>query len=470
MKCAGIILLASIMLPLLVKAQPGSSCASAYDLTLDGVLRSFATSTSTGASVICSQYSTTTTPITWFKFTTNGSAQCPLLSIHSPNNSECEVAMYTTCNNNSLEAASGMCFDDGEGLWAPAETFLVSANTTYYLRVKTSDPGNITISGQHKTAANDDCFGATSISTNSIIDNNSCHTGGPGVTPGQLCAFTLENTAFYQFYVASNGSAIINISNIACDNGDQNNSNGFQIGFFKGTCNALIPINCTNGNGDFVQATTEPLPAGTHVYVAIDGVSGSNCQYSIAGINVYGVMATTLKNFSAWKTGTANIIKWACENDESAYFELEQSKDGINFSIIGRIPNAGGNAPVKNYSFKDENAPPVAFYRLREIALQGYISYSHTIRTSREGVDKGKVQLINPARSGLEFDVESSAAEQLDYAVMNLFGQVYAKGTLNCTSGKNHFRKDVSSLPDGKYLMVVSDKTSKTAKPFIKMK
>ena len=134
--------------------------------------------------------------------------------------------------NNNLETNSSMCFYDGFGLWAPAETFVTDGGKTYYLRIKTSTACTISIAGQHHAPENDDCSGALSLGTVAIQDNNACHQPGPGVSPDQLCAYTLENTAFYQFYVATDGASIINITKISCDNGGINNSSGFQIGFF----------------------------------------------------------------------------------------------------------------------------------------------------------------------------------------------------------------------------------------------
>src|SRR5215207_3884895 len=99
MKYAGILLLAYLLLPVFLLAQAGSSCATPYNLTLDGVLRTYAASANTGAPVVCT-YHSAASPVTWFQFTTSSQAHCPLFTITSPNNSECEVSLYTTCNVN----------------------------------------------------------------------------------------------------------------------------------------------------------------------------------------------------------------------------------------------------------------------------------------------------------------------------------------------------------------------------------
>lgn len=468
MKYAGILLSAYLLLPFLGLSQNGSSCASPYQIYLDGVLRTYATSSNTGAAVVCTTY-TSISPVTWFAFTTNDQAECPLMTITASDGAECEIALYTSCNGNNLEAPSSMCFDDGTGLWAPSETYTVTANKTYYLRIKTQSMGNITISGQNHTPANDICEGATSIGTTAITDNNSCHHGGPVVTPGQLCAFTLENTAFYQFYVASTGSSIINITDISCDNSIVENNSGFQIGFFKGSCSNLVPLNCTNGSGTFVQATTEPLDAGTKVYVAIDGINGSNCRYSLTGINVYNVLeASDFKNFSAWQTPVSTVLKWTNSTDSCTY-DIERSPSGNGFNSIGRIKESAETITEKTYSFEDKNPLPVTFYRIKQTKRNGKVSVSRTIRVAFKGSNEVQLNFVNPVINNLDIQLETGFSGPLSYTILSYTGQVYSKGVVNCSIGNNRITKDVSSLPPGKYYVEIDSKELHTSKSFVKM-
>lgn len=295
MKCY--ILVVIVLISSSICRPQGTTCTTAIPLTLNGSLNNYSTSASTDVNVLCTNNGTT--PITWFQFTTNASAECPLLNITVSDGQACEIAMYTSCSgnmNNNFESASSMCFYDGTGLWAPSETYVLSANTTYYLRGKTTTLSTINIGGQHYTPANDECTGAFNIGPTSISDNNSCHKAGPNVTYTQLCASSLENTAFYQYHVATTGTSVININNISCDNGFNNVLNGFQIGFFTGTCSNLIWLSCSSGSGSFVQATTPVLAADTKVYVAVDGNAGSNCKYDIQAINAY-TLASEIKKF-----------------------------------------------------------------------------------------------------------------------------------------------------------------------------
>jgi hypothetical protein len=476
MKKTKTLLLILLCQPLWLIAQTGGTCGTAIPLSLDGVTRTFNTSSSTGNAVVCTNGGyTISSPITWFSVTTNASAEMPLLDITAADSSSCEVAMYTGCNGgNILQGGSSICFDDGWGLWSPAHNFTLLANTTYYLRVKTHAATQLQINAQSYTPTNNLCSGATPVGTVPINDNNACNRPSAEVAPGQLCAYTIENTAFYQFYVASDGVAIINISNISCDNSATNNSNGFQIGFFKGTCGALTPLNCTAGDGSgptaLVQATTPILPAGTKVYVAIDGDAGSNCKYSFQALNAYGVLAETeFKNFSAWKTSDANVLKWISTTGKKIHFVIERSRNGSDFVVIGQVSSSLSDASAINYKFEDNQPLPTSYYRIKQIKENGEISMSNTLRVERKNEKAGKIKIINPARTDLIVQIDSETNETADYSIVSPFGQSFHHGRITLVKGINSLNQTVANLPAGNYVINISSKTLKQSIAFVKL-
>ena len=123
----------------------------------------------------------------------------------------------------------------------------------------------------------DDCNGALLISSTPQSSNNICTTPGPTtntptITPADICAGSLENTAWYSFTTLSTGDVVVTIDNIICSGG----AAGFQIGYFVGSCGSLVNIGCQNGSGGTVTATISGLVAGEEVYIAIDGNAGAN--------------------------------------------------------------------------------------------------------------------------------------------------------------------------------------------------
>jgi len=439
-------------------ASSQGTCSNPYPINLNGTVQNFSTGSSTGLNILCTAIGLT--PITWFSFTTNASAQCPLISLIASDGNACEVGFYTSCG--SLISSSSMCLYDGNGLWTPSESYTVSPNTTYFLRVKTASACNISVSGQYYTPTNNTCAGAFSISNTPVVDNNSCHKGSTEVTATQLCAFTMENTAFYQFYLIDAGVAVININNIACDNGATNNSNGFQAGFFTGSCGSLTPLNCTSTSGSFFQLSSDILPAGTHVYLAIDGVSGSNCRYSISGINITGVLdAAVFKNFSVWKTKSGNTLRWTGLSEPGRYYQVERSSDGRIFKPIGKIYQQGTGEMIFTY----EDAQPLkrSFYRVRQVDAKGLVQLSETLQALRTDLLQARV-IENPV-AGNTLKLHFNEATSVRYEVVNTMGQTVLRGA---GSGE-YLSKDVSSLSSGRYIVRLEGESISEALSFMKL-
>ena len=458
-----------LCLPLWVFSQ-GTTCGTAIPLSLDGVLRNYSTSSSTGSNLVCGDAGDA--PITWFSFTTNASAQCPILTITSPDSSRCEVGLVTGCGgniNNNLQVGSSICFEDGAGLWAPSETYVLTPNTVYYLRIKTDVGGTITIAGQHFTPGNDECTGALPVGIDQVDENNACHKPGPTVLPGQLCAHTLENTAFYQYYVASTGVSIINISSIKCDNGSFGNSTGFQIGFFTGSCGALVPLSCFSGAGDFVQATTPSLPAGTKVYVAIDGVSGSNCSYKINALNAYGVLGLTIKNFTLWQNGNANVLSWTLSGATVNMVDIERSADGIRFQHLSYYAIPNGDTSEREYRYADATPLQNSYYRLKVTGKDGLVKYSPVRSIYRNQISSLQVQLVNPVRFGITGIIRSEKAEMAKIKIVSSSGQLMQETKILLLEGDNNFQFPSTSLITGQYILVIETQDKLLTSPFIKM-
>jgi len=284
----------------LLSSGQGTSCGNAINIPLNNSCATFSVSSTLGnAGVVCN-YIGTNGRVTYFKFTSSANPNC--IEINFSASTTIEILDYDHCpvNNNNNIPSLGLCIDNGNGIWATDYSNLPQPNKTYYLEVHTGNnyTDTIRVCGKYYTPPNDLCTGATPIDSNIISDNNACHTpNGGNIIPQQSCALSFENTAWYSYTVAQTGISIINISNINCVNNTQGGGTagaGFQIGFFAGTCANPQWLSCqtdtADGNG-FVQFTSTSLPAGTHVYVSIDGTAGANCSYGINAFNALGILS-----------------------------------------------------------------------------------------------------------------------------------------------------------------------------------
>jgi len=450
-----------------LNAQTGTDCGNAISLIMDGVSRNYATSSASGTSVICTGY-TGSTPVTYFSFTTNSTPDKVLIDITAPTAQPCEVLLYT--NSCATVYSSGsMCFDDGKGLWSFGHAFAIQPNTTYKLRIKTTTAGNIAISAKYYNPPNNVCGGATDIGPTPITDNNACNSPGSGLNPTDLCASTLENTAFYKYAVQTDGISIVNINNINCDNGSGNNSNGFQIGFFTGICSSLTPVSCYSGSGGFVTASTVPLSAGTEVFVAIDGVSGANCQYEISVING-NILAISIADFIGLKKGSSNLLKWTgLKETLGNYYEIQQSDNNREYKTIGRISSIKTSSENTDYEYEDEYPSLVSYYRIKHIDQGGKSYYSKIVQLRRGNNNGVLVELSNPVRNSINMRLTTTSADYVGITIMNLMGQAVLNDHIKCAKGTNLYTKSLSNLPSGNYYLLLRSDEIQSVTPFIKL-
>jgi hypothetical protein len=396
-----------------------------------------------------------------------------LLKITGPSNQPVEVAFYdgTSCTNGNLESASSICFYDGTGDWAPAENFVITPNTTYILRIKTATTGTIQICGQHYTPPNNDCLGAKPLGTELLVDNNAAHRPGNEVSPASVCAVVLENTAFYKYTVDISGPTSLAIEGMNCDNNYESDllNLGFQIGFFTGTCAGLTPINCYSGVNGNAQLNVGTLPTGTQVYVAIDGILGSNCEYAIRAINAV-VLTAKLKQFTVWKNKNENLLNWTTsEEDGNAFFEIHKSIDGRSFAAINRVNGQGNSTTEKSYEYRDEAPPPVCYYRLKLVDINGKATYSKVIRVERKADINTKVKLNNVVSNLLSLQVRDLAQDNATIEIIDPSGRQLYQRNVKISAGENNISVNTSGLPGGVHYLIFSTADYKQAIPFIKL-
>ena len=451
----------------------GASCTNPHVLALDSVSRNFTISPTSGNAAECSSGFSGSGKITIFRFTTDPSGSCVLVHIAtSAPVQAAEVAMYTGCGATGapqgLQTGSSVCFVDGTGYWAPSQIYTLLPNTTYYLRVWTAAAGTITMSARNYPPPNNLCSGASWISEDATDDNNACAKPSTEVTPVQLCAFSLENTAFYKYIVESNGVSSIQLNNINCDNLNSAAETGFQIGFFVGSCGSLLKISCETGSGGSLTAATGWLPAGTQVTVAIDGNSGSNCSYKITAFNAT-VLPITLKYFTVWKRPDANRLTWLTTSEKNfSHFEIEKSSDGVNFLRIKSIEGNGGNSKETAYTYDDNAVKAVQYYRLKYVDANGQYTYSNILRVNRDDVTNTKVLFSNRITTMLALRIIDMDANDLSIKIIDNAGRTIKSQNVKINPGENSLNINTGSIPSGFYYLMLSADNYKRTFSFVK--
>jgi hypothetical protein len=168
---------------------------------------------------------------------------------------------------------------------------------------------------------------------------------------------------------------------------------------------AVAPFAGT-GNLSFVYApiTYTDVHANNNASYSYTASAGDSIRFSISyQFCTAGLLATSLINFSAVPKDPSTVeLSWKIANEEAdRIYEVQQSRDGVNFTTAGSLSAVAGGTGNMDYSY-DWNAPgdPAGkwYFRLKIDAADGRIGYSEIKQVTLGLGDGGGLRLYpNPA-------------------------------------------------------------------------
>lgn len=415
------------------------------------------------------------------RFCTNASAQCVAFDLTGlAGTGGTEISLWTTCTGSgSLSgyvSGSINCYSAVSSAgWSTAGLGL-AANTCYFLRVWTKDPPttNANICANAESPTNDFCSAPQQIGTSAVAYDNYCMTAGTAGDPpaSQFCAGTLENNAWFSFTTLASCTypctVTINITGISCSGG----GNGFQVGYWTGTCGSLSNIGCTSGTGGSVTATINNLSPGQTVLVGLDGNAGAYCNFSISGTNITPLPVSFI-DFVAARRSYGVEMKWQTLSEtNNAFYTVERSSDYENWNEIHREYVPANWNGLKEYQLIDYKAPYAGtlYYRLKQTDLDGNATVLKVVSLEEYSV-AGNIRVVPNPVAGKQ----ASVTIESDYDTFGTFSIRDAQGNTLYTKmaslvrGTNSVKLDYETLQPGMYFVVFDDADSRQVTRFIQL-
>ncbi len=205
-----------------------------------------------------------------------------------------------------------------------------------------------------------------------------------------------------------------------------------------------IPFSTTIGTYD-MRVFEGPGCAG-NVYDCI------NCFTVDVGVPV------ELSYFEALKEEQHIALNWKTTSEiNSAYFEVQRSRNGQNWQSLGRIEAAGNSNIEKTYQLFDRQ--PFAgnnLYRLRQTDLDGTSSFSE-IRVVKWDIKGTEVYLSpNPVSDELQVNIVQDQPMELEVIISDITGKNlrrFPQGLQD--TGLNTILLDLNSLKPGLYFLQI---------------
>jgi hypothetical protein len=189
------------------------------------------------------------------------------------------------------------------------------------------------------------------------------------------------------------------------------------------------------------------------------GLSGGSAEFGIGGFSVDNPLPVTWLDFSALRTSNNNVkTNWSTASEQNTlYFEIERSLDALNWSVIGKVEATGNAQIVSKYSFTDP-APPLStiYYRIRQKDRNATSSWSE-VRSVPASL---RIVALYPNPVTHLLSVEGIAEKGTTLVITDMQGVTVAEG-----KGP---KIDVSYLPQGIYVALISDADDRHAIRFLK--
>ncbi|HEU4472215.1 MAG TPA: T9SS type A sorting domain-containing protein [Flavisolibacter sp.] len=232
------------------------------------------------------------------------------------------------------------------------------------------------------------------------------------------------------------------------------------------------PANTTlSNNGDRYRVV---------VSTTASNLSNGNCQVtdgvSVINLSVLDcegwVLDTKLLSFNGQlQNDRASLVWTTSKEEEPIYFEVERSKDGLNYAKIATVQGHNNAAAETNTYYLTDSTliNGSARYRIAMVNNQGGRKYSRVIQLGNKMESFAISNIVNPFSSDLQFDLTLDKDAKLEVKLLDLTGSVVKEQVYNGRAGLNNFTlQQLNGLPSAVYVLNIRNKDQLITKKVVK--
>lgn len=325
--------------------------------------------------------------------------------------------------------------------------------------------GNIDLNGNSITLANDPNGQLINENENSRITGNSGFvrktavlTAPVNIDPGHLgLSFTSSqnpgNTIIERYHYSVNGQSIRRVYSVQpANNTGLNATLHFQ--YLEAELNGLnetqLAAHSSNtGNTWISRGGTNNTVTNTFTLSGINEVGWITLAYSNAALPV------VLSAFDIVCTGGQNKLHWQTTAElNSAYFNIENSTDGLSWHSSAQLPAKGTSTAVTDYYFTANTA---AYYRLQMVDRDGKFSYSAVKNAACALFQPGVGLYPNPATGNTRLTITNMSGEKIGIELLNAQGQQLWQQSPQLLNGSIQLNIPLQGLAAGTYYLHIKN-------------
>jgi hypothetical protein len=202
----------------------------------------------------------------------------------------------------------------------------------------------------------------------------------------------------------------------------------------------------SHGNG----GTTGTISNGT---VVTSAAVTAFSPFTLASTTFANPLPINLLSFTAEKNEKSVLLKWTTASEiNNDYFELEKSRDGINFEAFAKIKGAGFSNQTIDYSHIDVNPyRGLSYYRLKQVDFDGTYNYSDIIAVNFNLMEQKLQFYPNPASQIINIENLNSNSNYI-INIYDITGKLIISKN---TAQTNTFTLSINELVSGFYTLQV---------------
>ncbi len=169
-----------------------------------------------------------------------------------------------------------------------------------------------------------------------------------------------------------------------------------------------------------------------------------------------------LLTFNAVPNGEKVDITWETAIEQNnAYFTIEKSKDGVNFTKLIDVPGAGNSTTYKNYAETDyQPYTGTSYYRLKQTDYNNNYKYFNIVPVNFNGVQQSIIVCPNPIianTTGTSIKLVGYQNQEVIVVLRDIQGREFLTTVLLTVDTDKAFKVDgTESLPAGTYIVTAS--------------
>jgi hypothetical protein len=289
------------------------------------------------------------------------------------------------------------------------------------------------------------CVFPTTPTVTQVTTNCAQYNLNPRLNAGQ------SNTQCYTFNaVAANFSLQMIINATGC--GMTGNVTAFNWSLYPANCNTPVQ------SGNLTNLNANGLTMGANYTLCYNWTAA--CQHN----SVYPYIIATsplpvnLIHFDGDQSYSTVSLNWMTASElNNAYFSVQRSADGKDFTEIGKVHGKGTTSAVNKYKYIDRTPNPgISYYRLIQYDYDNTATPSKIIAVKFREAFNVAIG-TNPVETEVQLQINTVKNTELTVFVYNPQGEEVLQQKLPSVSSSEKQTVPVHKLPAGSYIMKVTD-------------